>query len=81
MDQRVKAIMDAVAAKAKKTLDADGNGTVDAADFELMAKLAEIAATKQTDSLAARFGTLPLFGAGVAAGVVATVAIVRMFNI
>ena len=61
-------IIAAAQARAKKALDANNDGKVDAADFELMATIAKTAAEARTDSWVQRFGSLPVFLAGVAAG-------------
>lgn len=74
-------VVDHVQANAMKSLDADKNGVVNAADFELMAKLAKISATAHTESWVTRFGSLPVVASAFAAGVVATVAFVRWFGL
>ena len=68
-------------ASAVKAVDADKNGVVNAADFELMAKLARINAAAHTESWVTRFGSLPVVATSFAAGVVATVAITRWFGL
>ena len=68
LTEALKPIIDAAQNRARKALDANADGKVDAADFELMATIAKTAAEARTDSWVQRFGSLPVFLAGVAAG-------------
>lgn len=67
-EEMLKSLIENGRARARKSLDANGDGKVDAADFEMMAAIARAAAEARTDSWVQRFGSLPVFGAGVVLG-------------
>lgn len=76
----IEKIIEVVNARAVAGLDQDGNGKIDAIDFKIMAHLAEIAATKKTDWLAGRWGTLAVFVVGVAVGGAAVALLFRLIG-